>query len=308
MKFMFLNTRTLLQELDNARLCQTVARSRSFTPATHHGLSLNLSAPLSLSFHTTSQNCQSNSEEEDEENVGEERKVGPDRPRPKYGQFTVELVKVRGSLGFSLNKDDAREHSVLRHSVKALLREPALTDGRIRPGDKLISANGTSCDGFSHQELVSFLRGCPDAVSLVLYRDDSRAQTPASPAAEETRPSGSAFAAYYPRQKQLRHEAKEMVRSLQASRTSLDGSPGGSVASIGSGVLLRRGFSPHRRVRAMSGGDDGSTAPLSIFESSAPPTVEFPVSPTEEEYRSLPALVQERLQIEELTMSTMEED
>ena len=40
------------QELDNARLCQTVARSRSFTPATRHGLSLNLSAPLSLSFHT----------------------------------------------------------------------------------------------------------------------------------------------------------------------------------------------------------------------------------------------------------------
>ncbi len=57
-----------------------------------------------------------------------------------------------------------------------------------------------------------------------------------------------------------------------------------------------------------SGDDDGSAAPLSIFESSAPPTVEFPVSPTEEEYRSLPALVQERLQIEELTMTTMEED
>ena len=29
-----------------------------------------------------------------------------------------------------------------RHSVKALVKEPAISDGRIRPGDKLISANG----------------------------------------------------------------------------------------------------------------------------------------------------------------------
>ncbi len=313
------------QELDNARLCQTVARSRSFTPATRHGLSLNLSAPLSMSFHA--QDDHEVIEDEDEEVEGE--KVEEKGRGPKYGEFTVELRKVKGSLGFSLSRGE-EESTALRHGVKALLREPALTDGRIRPGDKLISANGISCDAFTHQELVAFLRGCPDRVILVLYRDSGRGMTPASPtddadADEEQqkispklrRPSSFAkeqAGVNTARHKKLRHEAKEMVRSLQASRSSLDGtgSPsGGSVASSGGGTLFRRGLSPHRavRARALSGGD-GPAVQLSVFDPGSP-VVEFPASPTEEgEYRSLPAFLQQRLQIEELTASValMEED
>ena len=123
-----------------------------------------------------------------------------------------------------------------------------------------------------------------------------------------------------PRHRQLRYEAKEMVRSLQASRTSLDGtgSPGGgSVASSGGGgTLFRRGLSPHRavgaggRTRALSGGEGSSAVQLSIFDPESP-TVEFPTSPAAEgEYRSLPAFLQQRLQIEELTASaaSMEQD
>ena len=112
-----------------------------------------------------------------------------------------------------------------RHSVKALVKEPAISDGRIRPGDKLISANGQDCGAMSHNALISFLRSLPEnSVMLRFYRDASRAQTPIST------PTESEFSRSYPnltalnssfstsssgRSKQLRHEAKEMVRSLQ---------------------------------------------------------------------------------------------
>lgn len=48
------------------------------------------------------------------------------------------LKKVNGSLGFTLRKED---ESVLGHYVRALVREPALSDGRIRPGDKIVSVS-----------------------------------------------------------------------------------------------------------------------------------------------------------------------
>ena len=123
--------------------------------------------------------------------------------------------------------------------LQALVKEPALSDGRLQPGDKLLAANGVELASFSHQEVISmvtvtvtivsmlvmmmmtmvtnmflaaskaelasfshqgeiifmviimmtngdlqvvqFLRQCPDTVSLELYRDASRSQTPLSP-------------------------------------------------------------------------------------------------------------------------------
>ena len=100
----------------------------------------------------------------------------------KYGEFSIELRKVNGSLGFTLCRGAAEhEHSVLRHTVRALVKEPAKSDGRILPGDKLIAANGVECDKLSHTELIAFLRQCPEQVKLTLYRDASRSQTPVSP-------------------------------------------------------------------------------------------------------------------------------
>ena len=49
-----------------------------------------------------------------------------------------------------------------RHSVKALVKEPAISDGRIRPGDKLISANG--------QVIVIFKYYCHHDLQLHLHR------------------------------------------------------------------------------------------------------------------------------------------
>lgn len=46
------------------------------------------------------------------------------------------MTKVNGSLGFTLRKED---ESILGHYVRALVREPALSDGRIKPGDKIVA-------------------------------------------------------------------------------------------------------------------------------------------------------------------------
>lgn len=51
------------------------------------------------------------------------------------------LTKVNGSLGFTLRKED---ESVLGHYVRALVRDPALSDGRIKPGDKIVAVSITN--------------------------------------------------------------------------------------------------------------------------------------------------------------------
>lgn len=57
-------------------------------------------------------------------------------------EFEIILVKQQGSLGFTLRKED---ESVLGHYVRALVREPATTDGRIKPGDKIVAVGSTPC-------------------------------------------------------------------------------------------------------------------------------------------------------------------
>lgn len=85
------------------------------------------------------------------------------------------MTKVAGSLGFTLRKADS---SALGHYVRALVREPALSDGRIRPGDKIVAVDGAPLSPMSHEEAVQLLRQCGPTVKLRLYRD--LAQTPVS--------------------------------------------------------------------------------------------------------------------------------
>lgn len=54
----------------------------------------------------------------------------------KLQEFDIVMSKVNGSLGFTLRKED---HSALGHYVRALVREPALSDGRIQPGDRIVA-------------------------------------------------------------------------------------------------------------------------------------------------------------------------
>ena len=85
------------------------------------------------------------------------------------------MTKVGGSLGFTLRKADS---SALGHYVRALVREPAISDGRIRPGDKIVAVDDAPLSPMSHEEAVALLRQCGPKVKLRLYRD--LAQTPVS--------------------------------------------------------------------------------------------------------------------------------
>lgn len=55
---------------------------------------------------------------------------------PFQQEFEIVMTKVNGSLGFTLRRED---DSVLGHYVRSLVKEPAISDGRICPGDKIIS-------------------------------------------------------------------------------------------------------------------------------------------------------------------------
>lgn len=200
------------------------------------------------------------------------------------GEFTVTLTKVNGSLGFSLQSTD---DTVLNHTIKGIVREPAVSDGRLQAGDKLVSANGVDLSTFSHQELIMFLRQCDDSVTLGLYRDASRSQTPLDPDSPTYNTRGSS-----PCRKHLRYEAKELVRSLQSSRTSLEkaglGSQPGSYCSGGTlGRRRGRPFSPGGHLvggrghnTSSAGQDTGLHLTVSSHLTSSPvPTVESPVTP-----------------------------
>lgn len=62
--------------------------------------------------------------------------------------------------------------------MRALVREPATSDGRIRAGGKIIAVNDVPITSLTHEQAVIFLRQAPDSVKLRLYRDGS--QTPVS--------------------------------------------------------------------------------------------------------------------------------
>lgn len=179
------------------------------------------------------------------------------------------LKKVNGSLGFMLRKED---ESVLGHCVRALVREPALSDGRIRPGDKIVTVrsegetgasyprdrdpfifqvNGVDISPMSHEEAVMYLRQCGEEVRLRLYRDP--AQTPVSALS----PTES-YKSFRPKPV-LRKEAMDMLCDLAVKKLS----PSDSSSSSGRSRLRGSspGSSPRRRKLKKSPTEDGDDRP-----------------------------------------------
>ncbi|KAL0831491.1 hypothetical protein ABMA28_002288 [Loxostege sticticalis] len=150
-----------------------------------------------------------------------------DRPLPVYDvqygddgsvEFDIVMTKVNGSLGFTLRKED---HSALGHYVRALVREPALSDGRIQPGDRIVAVNDTPMSNMSHAEAVAFLRACGAEVRLRLYRD--HAATPLSPMSpKEEIPTDSDAPLLNRPKPPLRPEAVSMLCDLAARRLTPD--------------------------------------------------------------------------------------
>ncbi|XP_073991444.1 tyrosine-protein phosphatase non-receptor type 13-like isoform X2 [Rhodnius prolixus] len=142
-----------------------------------------------------------------------------------YGEFEILMEKVNGSLGFTLRKED---QSVLGHYVRALVREPALSDPRIRPGDKIVAVNDVEMSSLSHEEAVAFLRQCGDLVRLRLYRDP--VQTPL--------PTHSPTHSHRTFKPILRKEAQDMLSELAVKKSQSPHDSSGS--SKGSSPRKRR--------------------------------------------------------------------
>lgn len=77
-------------------------------------------------------------------------------------EFEIILVKQQGSLGFTLRKED---ESVLGHYVRALVREPATTDGRIKAGDKIVAVGFFVHDFFIIQNCLTVSMKHPASIA-----------------------------------------------------------------------------------------------------------------------------------------------
>nr|CAD7413774.1 unnamed protein product [Timema poppensis] len=142
-----------------------------------------------------------------------------------FQEFDIHLTKVNHSLGFTLRKED---ESVLGHYVRALVREPALSDGRIRPGDKIVAVNDVDISPMSHEEAVMFLRQCGDHVKLRLYRDAAQTPVSALSPTEESK--------LFRPKPILRKEAMDMLCDLAVRKLS----PGDNSTGSSSYTRLRR--------------------------------------------------------------------
>ncbi|XP_075277317.1 tyrosine-protein phosphatase non-receptor type 13 isoform X1 [Opisthocomus hoazin] len=82
-------------------------------------------------------------------------------------ELRVTMTKSeKGSLGFTVTKGNDNIGCYI-HDV---VQDPAKSDGRLRPGDRLIKVNGIDVTNMSHTDAVNFLRAAPKTVRLVLGR------------------------------------------------------------------------------------------------------------------------------------------
>ncbi|XP_013396442.1 tyrosine-protein phosphatase non-receptor type 13 [Lingula anatina] len=145
----------------------------------------------------------SEEEEEEDEESGEEEEESEalDVPPPpmKPGEFEVTLIKsIRSGLGFTVAGGTMTTGGCY---VKAVVQDPALSDGRMQAGDKLILVNGKDVTGFSHFDCVSFLRNTPQEVTIRLHRGE-----PPKPAQQDKKQGQQSF---YPESSSESEEEEE---------------------------------------------------------------------------------------------------
>ncbi|XP_034527469.1 tyrosine-protein phosphatase non-receptor type 13 isoform X12 [Ailuropoda melanoleuca] len=86
-------------------------------------------------------------------------------------ELEVELLitlskSEKGSLGFTVTKGNQS----IGCYVHDVIQDPAKSDGRLRPGDRLIKVNDTDVTNMTHTDAVNLLRAAPKTVKLVLGR------------------------------------------------------------------------------------------------------------------------------------------
>ncbi|XP_077285393.1 par-3 family cell polarity regulator isoform X2 [Arctopsyche grandis] len=95
------------------------------------------------------------------------------------GQLTtVLLVKGERGLGFTITTRDNPTGGICPIYIKNILpKGAAVTDGRLRAGDRMVSVNGVSVSGLSQQQVVTLLRNTPthSTVTIVVERPQTAA-------------------------------------------------------------------------------------------------------------------------------------
>ncbi|KAM7155335.1 tyrosine-protein phosphatase non-receptor type 13 isoform 2-T2 [Molossus nigricans] len=82
-------------------------------------------------------------------------------------ELVITLIKSeKGSLGFTVTKGNQSVGCYV-HDV---IQDPAKSDGRLKPGDRLIKVNDTDVTNMTHTDAVNLLRAAPRTVRLVLGR------------------------------------------------------------------------------------------------------------------------------------------
>lgn len=152
------------------------------------------------------------------------------------------LVKQQGSLGFTLQKED---EAVLGHYVRALVREPATTDGRIRAGDKIVAVNDIPITNMTHEQAVIFLRQAPDTVKLRLFRDDGQLSLATTSPSDSDYKSYAGTSTLKRNKMNLRPEAINLLSDL-ASRKNTQSSSDGNSATSSLQSSLNTSSSPRR--------------------------------------------------------------
>ncbi|KAL4705760.1 hypothetical protein ACJJTC_006541 [Scirpophaga incertulas] len=103
---------------------------------------------------------------------GLEQPVGH-KPSVGVQNVTVALVKGEKGLGFTITTRDNPTGGHCPIYIKTILpKGAAVTDGRLRAGDRLVSVNNVSVSGLTQQQVVSLLRNTPtdSTVEIVVER------------------------------------------------------------------------------------------------------------------------------------------
>ncbi|XP_013358198.1 PREDICTED: tyrosine-protein phosphatase non-receptor type 13 isoform X12 [Chinchilla lanigera] len=82
-------------------------------------------------------------------------------------ELPITLIKSeKGSLGFTVTKGNQS----IGCYVHDVIQDPAKSDGRLKPGDRLIKVNDVDVTSMTHTDAVNLLRAAPKTVRLVLGR------------------------------------------------------------------------------------------------------------------------------------------
>ncbi|XP_042524296.1 tyrosine-protein phosphatase non-receptor type 13 isoform X1 [Dipodomys spectabilis] len=82
-------------------------------------------------------------------------------------ELLITLIKSeKGSLGFTVTKGNQS----IGCYVHDVIQDPAKSDGRLKPGDRLIKVNDADVSNMTHTDAVNMLRAAPKTVRIVVGR------------------------------------------------------------------------------------------------------------------------------------------